>query len=300
MATPTETADKVRRAEDGDNNGDAGAQGTPALAVDTIQDGLIDVPVQLPAGGQEANILATPDQPRQAPLVQLFGGGAYQPAVYMATPVPTGGGPPTDVGASNATAPPAPTLPAAPRLRLPATGAITALAGARSATGTEQSPQKVFVRVVQEPNGTMAPPAAPLPAVPQRIMPISDAIGATDGTPAATASGQSPQPQYSDVALLQRWFRKARRAPRPNGNRNKLRRRACSESMLIFGDVSIKLEVVRRSCKKNVGITTPTVAIRGQLSLRSLGAGSATAATCRSSICACWTRRTARGASGTV
>ena len=113
MATPTETADKVRRAEDGDNNGDAGAQGTPALAVDTIQDGLIDVPVQLPAGGQEANILATPDQPRQAPLVQLFGGGAYQPAVYMATPVPTGGGPPTDVGASNATAPPAPTLAAA-------------------------------------------------------------------------------------------------------------------------------------------------------------------------------------------
>ena len=148
MATPTETADKVRRAEDGDNNGDAGAQGTPALAVDTIQDGLIDVPVQLPAGGQEANILATPDQPRQAPLVQLFGGGAYQPAVYMATPVPTGGGPPTDVGASNATAPPAPTLPAVPQLRLPATGAITALAGARSATGTEQSPQKVFVRVV--------------------------------------------------------------------------------------------------------------------------------------------------------
>ena len=184
MATPTETADKVRRAEDGDNNGDAGAQGTPALAVDTIQDGLIDVPVQLPAGGQEANILATPDQPRQAPLVQLFGGGAYQPAVYMATPVPTGGGPPTDVGASNATAPPAPTLPAVPQLRLPATGAITVLAGARSATGTEQSPQKVFVRVVQEPNGTMAPPAAPLPAVPQRIMPISDAIGATDGTPA--------------------------------------------------------------------------------------------------------------------
>ena len=42
MATPTETADKVRRAEDGDNNGDAGAQGTPALAVDTIQDGLIE------------------------------------------------------------------------------------------------------------------------------------------------------------------------------------------------------------------------------------------------------------------
>ena len=106
----------------------------------------------------------------------------------------------------------------------------------------------------------MAPPAAPLPAVPQRIMPISDAIGATDGTPAATASGQSPQPQYSDVALLQRWFRKARRAPRPNGNRNKLRRRACSESMLIFGDVSIKLEVVRRSCRTNVSITTPTVA----------------------------------------
>jgi len=144
MATPTETADKVRRAEDGDNNGDAGAQGTPALAVDTTQDGLIDVPVQLPAGGQEANILATPDQPRQAPLVQLFGGGAYQPEVYMATPVPTGGGPPTDVGASNATAPPAPTLPAVPKLPLPATGAITALAGARSATGTQQSPQKVF------------------------------------------------------------------------------------------------------------------------------------------------------------
>ena len=77
MATPTETADKVRRAEDGDNNGDAGAQGTPALAVDTIQDGLIDVPVQLPAGGQEPNILATPDQPRQAPLVQLFGGPGH-------------------------------------------------------------------------------------------------------------------------------------------------------------------------------------------------------------------------------
>jgi len=245
MATPTETADGVRRAEDGDKNGDAGAQGTPALAVDTIQDGLIDVPVQLPAEGQEANILATPDQPRQAPLVQLFGGGAYQPAVYMATPVPTGGGPPTDVGASNATAPPAPTLPAVPQLRLPATGAITALAGARSATGTEQSPQQVLVRVVQEPNGRMAPPAAPLPAVPQRIMPISDAIGATDGTPAATASGQSPQ--YSDVERLQRWLRKARRAPRLNRNRNKLRRRACSETMLIFGDVSIEQVVVRKN-----------------------------------------------------
>ena len=215
MATPTETADKVRRAEDGDNNGDAGAQGTPALAVDTIQDGLIDVPVQLPAGGQEANILATPDQPRQAPLVQLFGGGAYQPEVYMATPVPTGGGPPTDVGASNATAPPAPTLPAVPQLRLPATGAITALAGARSATGTGQSPQKVFVRVVQEPNGTMAPPAAPLPAVPQRrIMPISDrrdAIEATDITPLPDAVMQprdgAPQPiDPVDVDALEALF----------------------------------------------------------------------------------------------
>jgi hypothetical protein len=38
-----------------------------------------------------------------------------------------------------------------------------------------------------------APAAATLPAVPQQIMPIPEAIGATDGTPAATASGQSPQ-----------------------------------------------------------------------------------------------------------
>ena len=149
---------------------------------------------------------------------------------------------PTEGGVMEGTAPPAVNLPAVPQRSMPATGAITALAGAHSATGTEQSPQKVFVRVVQEPNGRIAPPAAPLPAVPQRrIMPISDrrdAIEATDITPAGTASGQSPQ--YSDVALLQRWFRKMRRAPRPNRNRSKLRRRACSESMLIFGDVSIK------------------------------------------------------------
>jgi hypothetical protein len=152
---------------------------------------------------------------------------------------------PPEGGVMEGTAPPAVNLPAVPQRSMPATGAIMALAGAHAATGTEQSPQQVFVRVVQEPNGRMAPPAAPLPAVPQQIMPISSAIGATDGTPAATASGQSPQ--YSDVALLQRWFRKARRAPRPDRNRSKLRRRACSESMLIFGDVSIKQVVVRKN-----------------------------------------------------
>ncbi len=77
MATPTETADGVRRAEDGDNNGDAGAQGTPALAADTIRDGLFDVQVQQPAEGQEApDTMATPGQPRQA-LEALSGGGYH-------------------------------------------------------------------------------------------------------------------------------------------------------------------------------------------------------------------------------
>lgn len=205
---------------------------------------------------------------------------------------------PTEGGVTERTAPPAANLPAVPQRSMPATGAITALAGAHSATGTEQSPQQVFVRVVEEPNGRMAPPAAPLPAVPQQIMPISSAIGATDGTPAATASGQSPQ--YSDVALLQRWFRKVRRAPRPNGNRNKLRRRACSESMLIFGAVSIKLAVVRRSCRKNVGNTTPTVAAYSGTNRFAHWEPEVPLQRCRSSICACWTRRTSRGASGTV
>ena len=41
--------------------------------------------------------------------------------------------------------------------------------------------------------GETAPAAATLPAVPQQFMPFPEAIGATDGTPTAIASGQSPQ-----------------------------------------------------------------------------------------------------------
>ena len=51
MTTPPSTAERFRRAGGGDNTeGDTGDQGAPALAVDTIQDGLFDVQVQ-PAVG---------------------------------------------------------------------------------------------------------------------------------------------------------------------------------------------------------------------------------------------------------
>ncbi len=59
-------------------DGEAGEQGPPALAVDTIQDGLLDVQVQQPAEGQEADMMATPGQPRQA-LEALSGSEVYQP-----------------------------------------------------------------------------------------------------------------------------------------------------------------------------------------------------------------------------
>ena len=73
-------------------DGEAGEHGTPALAVDTIQDGLLDVQVQQPAEGQEADMMATPDQLRQTTLDSLSGGEVYQPAVYYDTlGQPTGG-----------------------------------------------------------------------------------------------------------------------------------------------------------------------------------------------------------------
>jgi hypothetical protein len=83
MTTPPSTAERFRRAGGGDNtDGEAGDQleGPPALAVDTIQDGLLDVQVQQPAEGQEADMMATPDQPRQA-LEALSGGEVYQLSV---------------------------------------------------------------------------------------------------------------------------------------------------------------------------------------------------------------------------
>jgi hypothetical protein len=56
IATQTETATGLRRAGGGNYaDGEAGEQGTPAaIAVDTIQDGLLDVQVHQPAEGQEA------------------------------------------------------------------------------------------------------------------------------------------------------------------------------------------------------------------------------------------------------
>ncbi len=58
IATQTETATGLPRAGGGNYaDGEAGEQGTPAaIAVDTIQDGLLDVQVHQPAEGQEAVI----------------------------------------------------------------------------------------------------------------------------------------------------------------------------------------------------------------------------------------------------
>jgi hypothetical protein len=172
MATPTETADGVRRAEDGDNNGDAGAQGTPALAADTIQDGLFDVQVQQPAEGQEADMMATPDQPRQA-LEALSGGEVYQPAVCYDTPDQKTGGPTIRVDTSNAPAPPASPMPAAPDLRPPAVDANGATAGTRYAAGIGPSLPPMKFQLV------------PLPAAP-----VSMAIAAAG----AVGFGQACRP----------------------------------------------------------------------------------------------------------
>ena len=50
MTTPPSTAERFRRAGGGDNTeGGAGDEVTPAFAVDTTQEGLLDVPVQQPA-----------------------------------------------------------------------------------------------------------------------------------------------------------------------------------------------------------------------------------------------------------
>jgi hypothetical protein len=137
MTTPPSTAERFRRAGVGDNtDGEAGDQleGPPALAVDTIQDGLLEVQVQQPAEGQAADMMATPDQPRQA-LDALSGGEVYQPAVYYDTPDQQTGGPTMRVGTSNAPAPPALLMPAAPALRPPAVDANGATAGTRYAAG---------------------------------------------------------------------------------------------------------------------------------------------------------------------
>ena len=115
-------------------DGEAGEHGTPALAVDTIQDGLLDVQVQQPAEGQEADMMATPDQLRPTTLDALSGGEVYQPAVYYDTLGQPTGGPTIRVGASNAPAQPASPMPTAPDLR-PAVDANGATADARYAAG---------------------------------------------------------------------------------------------------------------------------------------------------------------------
>ena len=151
MTTPTSTAERFRRAGGGDNtDGDAGDQGTPALAVDMIQDGLFDVQVQHPAEGQEANIMATPDQHRQT-LDNLSGGVIYEPAVYYDTPAQQPGGPTLTVGTSSAPALPASLMPAAPTLRPPVVDVNGAAAGTLSAAGIGPSLQPVPVHVVPLP-----------------------------------------------------------------------------------------------------------------------------------------------------
>jgi hypothetical protein len=87
--------------------------------VDTNQAGLFDVPVQQPAEGQEADMMATPGQPGHA-LEAPSGGEVYQPAVWEPdTPDQRPGGPTLRVGTSDAPAPPASLIPAAPALRPP-------------------------------------------------------------------------------------------------------------------------------------------------------------------------------------
>ena len=141
MTTPPGTAERFRRAGSGDNtDGDAGEQGTPVLAVDTNQAGLFDVPVQQPAEGQEADMMATPGQPRQA-LEALSGGASevYQPAVWEPdTPDQRPGGPTLRVGTSDAPAPPASLMPAAPALRPPAVDVHGTTAGTLYAAATRR------------------------------------------------------------------------------------------------------------------------------------------------------------------
>ena len=152
MTTPPSTAERFRRAGGGDNtDGDAGEQGPPALAVDTNQDGLIDVQVQQPAEGQEADMMATPGQPRQA-LEALSGGEVYQPAVWEPdTPDQRGGAPTLRVGTSGAPAPPASLMPAAPGLRPPVVDVNGAPAGTLYAAGIGPSLQPMTVQVVPLP-----------------------------------------------------------------------------------------------------------------------------------------------------
>ena len=148
MTTPPSTAERFRRAGGGDNTeGDAGDQGTPALAVDTNQDGLVDVQVRQPAEGQEADMMATPD-PRRQTLEDLSGGVIYEPAVFYDTPAQQPGGPTLRVGTSDAPALPASLMPAAPALRPPAVDANGATAGTRYATGLGQSFPPMDVQVV--------------------------------------------------------------------------------------------------------------------------------------------------------
>ena len=149
MTTPPSTAERFRRAGGGDNtDGDAGEQGPPALAVDTNQDGLIDVQVQQPAEGQEADMMATPGQPRQA-LEALSGGEVYQPAVWEPdTPDQRGGAPTLRVGTSVAPASPASLMPAAPALRPPVVDVNGAPAGTLYAAGIGPSLQPMTVQVV--------------------------------------------------------------------------------------------------------------------------------------------------------
>jgi hypothetical protein len=168
MTTPPSTAERFRRAGGGDNTeGDAGEQGTPALAVDTIPDGLFDVQVQQPAEGQEADMMATPDQHRQT-LETLSGGVIYEPAVYYDTPAQQPGGPTLQVGTSNAPAPPTSLMPAAPALRPPALDADGATAGNRYAAGIGPSLQPQIVQVVPL-------PAAPVSRALQPQVPLSSA-----------------------------------------------------------------------------------------------------------------------------
>ena len=150
MTTPPSTAERFRRAGGGDNTeGGAGDEVTPAFAVDTTQEGLLDVPVQQPAEGQEANMMATPEQPRQQALDALSGGEVYQPAVlFDTTPGPAIGGPTMGVGASNAPASPASPMPAVPTVRAPAVGADAATAVAGYEAATVQSSTPIDVRVI--------------------------------------------------------------------------------------------------------------------------------------------------------
>ncbi len=133
-------------------------------------------------------MMLTPDQPRQA-LEALSGGEVYhwQPAVCYDTPDQQTGGPTIRVDTSNAPAPPASLMPAAPALRPPAVDANGATAGNRYAAGIGPSFKLPLM------NFQVAPlPAAPVSMAAQPQVPLVTArladlrLNANVGNPAPT------------------------------------------------------------------------------------------------------------------